>query len=96
MKDPRCRPAYTDVSSNAVMLLLQKIYSRSTCGLSAIRVKARCWGQGKAFLHLYTPALWLENTSVSSTAVLMKSTAGTVQLDFLTEHYGLSGGLSYI
>ena len=55
-----------------------------------VRVKAHCWGQGKACLHLCISALRLENTSGSSTAVAMKCTAGTFQLDFLTEHYGLS------
>lgn len=95
-KHPRRHPACTDVSSNAVLPLLQKISSRSTCGPSESGLKHVAGDRAKRVSTSTSLALQLENAPVSGTAVLMKCTAGTFQLDFLTERYGLSGGLSCI
>lgn len=73
-----------------------KILFQSQVWLLCIRVKTHCWWQGKAFLpHMYLPPLMLPSTSVSSPTAPVKCTSGTFHLEFLTEHYGLSGRLSY-
>lgn len=49
-----------------------------------------------SFPHVYPSALGLWNVPVSSITVLVKCTAGTFWLNFLTGHYGFSERKSYL